>query len=156
MERDNEQTFYCDHGNGFSTYLISTTDHVNVRKRACKVMVEFANGTLEVETLEGKVLAKQGDAIVTGQIGERWPIDRQRFLSKYEPVEPTIDGQSGIYQTRPKRLLGLKMKGPFCVVLPDGVSRLNGSSGDWLIDYGDGSLGIVAARVFADSYEVIV
>jgi hypothetical protein len=47
------------------------------------------------------------------------------------------------------------MSEPFEVILSDGVSRLSGRTGDWLIDYGDGSLGIVAPMIFADTYEIL-
>jgi len=40
-------------------------------------------------------------------------------------------------------------------MLADGVSRLSGHAGDWLVDYGDGSLGIVSPGIFATTYEII-
>jgi len=43
----------------------------------------------------------------------------------------------------------------FEVILADGVSRLTGRAGEWLVDYGDGSLGIVSEPVFATTYEII-
>jgi hypothetical protein len=43
----------------------------------------------------------------------------------------------------------------FKVLLADGESQLTGREGDWLVDYGDGSLGIVSKRVFADTYELV-
>ena len=155
MEHPDEVTFYCHHGGGFSPIVRSNRDHVEVQKKAQDVMVEFAKYPTTVETLEGKVLANRGDAIVTGSHEERWPVIRERFIKKYDPVAPTMFGQDGVYRSRPRRLAGLNMKKRFFVVLQDGVSKLTGSNGDWLIDYGDGSLGIVAARVFIDTYEVI-
>jgi hypothetical protein len=47
------------------------------------------------------------------------------------------------------------MEQPFEVMLADGVSRLTGHAGDWLIDYGDGSLGIVTQAIFATTYEIL-
>jgi hypothetical protein len=47
------------------------------------------------------------------------------------------------------------MSEAFEVVLADGVSRLRGVAGEWLVDYGDGSLGIVAQPIFATTYEII-
>jgi len=35
------------------------------------------------------------------------------------------------------------------------VSRLHGHPGDWLVDYGDGSLGIVSRTIFPTTYEII-
>jgi hypothetical protein len=43
----------------------------------------------------------------------------------------------------------------FQVVLADGISKLKGRAGDWLVDYGDGSLGIVSPEIFTTTYEVI-
>jgi len=51
--------------------------------------------------------------------------------------------------------MALCMRERFEVILSDGVSRLRGHSGDWLVDYGDGSLGIVAPMSFADTYEIL-
>jgi len=47
------------------------------------------------------------------------------------------------------------MPGAFEALLADGVSRLKGQPGDWLVDYGDGSLGIVSQAIFATTYEIV-
>ena len=82
-------------------------------------------------------------------------MSRQHFAEKYEPLDPTVAGAPGIYRALPYRVLALRMNGPFEVVLSDGQSRLSGRPGDWLIDYGDGSLGVVAPSIFADTYETL-
>jgi hypothetical protein len=51
--------------------------------------------------------------------------------------------------------MAVPMTEPFDVLLADGISRLNGRAGEWLVDYGDGSLGIVAPTIFAATYEII-
>jgi hypothetical protein len=51
--------------------------------------------------------------------------------------------------------MAVPMTEAFEVVLADAVSRLHGSAGDWLVDYGDGSLGIVSPPIFATTYEII-
>ncbi len=56
--------------------------------------------------------------------------------------------------SRPSRILALPMDRTFEVVLADGKSRLTGHAGDWLVDYGDGSLGIVSRPIFATTYEI--
>ena len=53
------------------------------------------------------------------------------------------------------RVLALRMDRPFEVMLADGVSRLMGHAGEWLIDYGDGSLGIISMPIFDMTYEVL-
>ena len=50
--------------------------------------------------------------------------------------------------------MALRMTEPFEVLLADGVSRLHGRPGDWLVDYGDGSLGIVTDAIFRVTYEI--
>ena len=35
------------------------------------------------------------------------------------------------------------------------MSKLTGGAGDWLVDYGDGSLGIVSQAIFATTYEIV-
>jgi hypothetical protein len=155
MNNSEERIFNCSHGAGFSPIVSLDPDHINVRKKPIDVVIEFTEDAAEIDTLEGKVLANRGDAIVTGLHGERWPVSRERFLDKYEPILPTVFGQNGSYRSRPRRLLALKMKQRFVVLLSDGVSRLTGAVGDWLLDYGDGSLGIVAARIFVDTYDIV-
>jgi hypothetical protein len=155
MELTEAVTFWCDYGDGFSPAVSAHRDHVAVQKKAQEVQVAFATDATPIDTLEGWVQADRGDAIITGAQGERWPVARERFLSKYEAVAPTVAGRDGVYRSRPRRLVALKMSGQFCVRLPDGISELRGSSGDWLVDYGDGSLGIVAASIFVDSYDLI-
>jgi hypothetical protein len=69
-------------------------------------------------------------------------------------VPPTLEGESGPYHSLRYRVLALQMDRPFEVLLADGVSRLVGHAADWLIDYGDGSLGIVSKPIFDTTYEV--
>ncbi len=51
--------------------------------------------------------------------------------------------------------MAVQMQEPFDVLLADGVSRLSGQPTDWLVDYGDGSLGIVAEPIFTTTYEIV-
>jgi hypothetical protein len=50
--------------------------------------------------------------------------------------------------------MAVPMTNAFEVLLADGVSRLSGRAGEWLVDYGDGSLGIVSEAIFANTYEI--
>lgn len=78
-----------------------------------------------------------------------------RFGASYRPVPPTLPGQPGRYVTLPIQVMAVSMTHPFEVVLSDGRSRLHGKAGDWLVDYGDGSLGIVSKAIFAATYEIV-
>lgn len=140
---------------GFLPHIQAHPHKVRARKRSLPLKVELTAAPCVVETLEGPVCASPGDAIITGTAGERWPVRPDRFKAHYEPVPPTQAGQPGTYRTVPVEVLGIPMSTRFEVLLADGVSRLRGGRGDWLVDYGDGSLGIVARAVFPNIYEII-
>jgi hypothetical protein len=101
------------------------------------------------------VHAAPGDAIITGTTGEHWRVSRARFPDRYRPVPPTVAGQAGRYVSLPNNIMAVPMAEPFEVLLADGISRLNGRAGEWLVDYGDGSLGIVSEAIFATTYDII-
>jgi PGDYG protein len=82
-------------------------------------------------------------------------VSRGHFAEKYRAVPPTVEGQAGRYVSLPNTIMAVPMAGPFEVLLADGVSRLKGRAGDWLVDYGDGSLGIVSPAIFATTYETV-
>ncbi len=140
---------------GFSAAVAEDPRHVDARKLERQVRVRFAAAACTVATHEGAVRANPGDAIITGIHGEEWRVSRARFADKYAPLPPTTSGAPGTYVSRPYRVLALRVQEPFEVGLADGISRLAGRAGDWLVDYGDGSLGIVSAAVFDDTYEII-
>jgi hypothetical protein len=77
------------------------------------------------------------------------------FGDKYRPVPPTRSGEAGTYLSLPNRILALQMTAPFEVLLADGQSRLTGKASDWLVDYGDGSLGVVSQAIFSTTYEIL-
>jgi PGDYG protein len=140
---------------GFSRSVNDDPRHVAARKYERVIQVRFAPTACTVKTSEGIVHAKAGDAIITGTAGETWRVSQAHFAKKYRPVPPTVAGEAGPYMSLPNRILALQMLEPFEVVLADGVSRLRGRSGDWLVDYGDGSLGIVNQAIFATTYEIL-
>jgi hypothetical protein len=140
---------------GFSSFIMEDPRHVAARKLERQVHVSFAPTACTVQTPEGLVHAKAGDAILTGTAGETWRVSQARFPHKYRPVPPVVAGEPGPYWSLRNRILALQMQAPFEVVLADGVSRLTGRAGDWLVDYGDGSLGIVTQAIFATTYEIL-
>ncbi len=140
---------------GFSTAVRDAPSHVIARKLAREVDVRFAEQGCVVRTAEGEVRAKPGDAILTGTSGEHWRVSRSHFPDKYEPVPPTARGESGRYRAKRYQVMALRMAEGFRVILSDGVSELTGRAGDWLVDYGDGSLGIVSPTIFDTTYEVV-
>jgi hypothetical protein len=140
---------------GYSSQISAEPRRIIARKLEREIDVRFTAVACTVQTSEGLVHAAPGDAIITGTAGEHWRVSRARFSDKYRPVPPTVAGEAGRYVSLPNRILAVPMTQPFEVLLADGVSRLTGRAGEWLIDYGDGSLGIVSEAIFATTYEII-
>lgn len=147
--------FRSSSDNGFSPAVASDPHRVSARKLQQHVQVRFTSEACVIETTEGQVHARPGDAIVTGVAGELWRVSYGRFAQKYRPVSPTRAGQPGAYESLPNQVLALQLDRPFMVILADDVSELSGHAGDWLVDYGDGSLGVVAVDIFDLTYEIL-
>ena len=147
---------YCSSGQrGYSTLISADPRRVLARKLEREIEVRFTPVACTVQTPEGVVHARPGDAIITGTAGEHWRVSRARFPDKYRPVPPTLAGEPGRYVSLPNRIIAMPMTEAFDVLLADGLSRLHGQPGEWLVDYGDGSLGIVSAAIFASTYQII-
>lgn len=155
MSKPAPRVFVSSGQPGYSSELSGDARRVQARKYERTVQVRFASEPDTIRTREGVVITRPGDAIITGTAGEHWRVSRKRFPDKYRPVTPTVAGQPGLYASLPYRVLAVQMSEPFEVILADGQSRLSGRSGDWLVDYGDGSLGVVAAAIFDTTYEII-
>jgi hypothetical protein len=150
-----EPVFRSSAQRGYSSAVSGHPARVVARKLSREVDVQFTSTACSVQTQEGLVHARPGDAIVTGGAGERWRVSRGHFAEKYRAVPPTVDGQAGRYVSLPNSIMAVPMPGAFEVLLADRVSRLTGRPGDWLVDYGDGSLGIVSQPIFAATYEIV-
>jgi hypothetical protein len=137
---------------GYSQFVSAHPKRISARKIVREVDVRFTPTACTVKTREGHVKALPGDAIITGAPGEQWRVSRAHFAEKYRPVPPLKAGDDGRYTSLPIRIITVQVQEPFDVLLADGVSQLSGQAGDWLVDYGDGSLGIVAEPVFALTY----
>ena len=147
---------FCSSGQrGYSELIGADPRRVRARKLEREIDVRFTTIACTVQTPEGVVHAAPGDAIITGTAGEHWRVSRARFPDKYRPVPPTVAGEAGRYVSLRNRILALPMTEAFEVLLADGVSRLRGRPGEWLVDYGDGSLGIVSKAIFATTYEIV-
>jgi PGDYG protein len=148
-------TYRCSGRLGFSAEVSGDPRHAEACKLERQVEVLFASRSCTVQTPEGVVHASPGDAILTGNGGHQWRVSRAKFTNKYRPIPPTVEGEAGHYMSLPNRILALQMREGFDVYLADGVSKLSGNAEDWLVDYGDGSLGIVAKNIFATTYEIL-
>jgi hypothetical protein len=140
---------------GYSSAISADPRCVSARKLEREIDVRFTPVECSVHTSEGIVHAAPGDAIITGTAGEHWRVSRARFADKYRPVPPTVAGEPGRYVSLPNRILAVPMTEAFHVMLADGISRLTGRPGEWLVDYGDGSLGIVSEAIFSTTYEIV-
>ncbi len=140
---------------GFQVGIAANVLAVRVRKREQLVQASFAEQACAVQTPEGVVHAHAGDAIVVGGAGEQWPIPPAQFRKKYRPVAPTTAGAAGTYRSLPLPVIALQMCQPFAVELPDRASCLLGEAGDWMVDHGDGRMGVVAEEIFAGTYEIV-
>jgi hypothetical protein len=140
---------------GFSPSVAGDPRRVEARKLERVVEVRFTPIACNVQTPEGLVHAKPGDAILVGTEEDQWCVSIERFGEKYRPLPPTREGEPGSYVSLRNRVMAVRRDEPFEVVLVDGVSRLHGHGGDWLVDYGDGSLSIVAADIFLKIYEIL-
>jgi hypothetical protein len=140
---------------GYSNLVSGDPRRVVARKLEREIDVRFTPVECTIHTPEGVVHARPGDAIITGTAGEHWRVSRARFADKYRPVPPTVAGEAGRYVSLPNRILAVPMSESFEVLLADGVSRLAGRPGEWLVDYGDGSLGIVSEAIFASTYSIV-
>ncbi len=147
--------FRCSGKSGYSDEISGNPQHVEARKLEREVEVRFTDVSCMVRTPEGVVHARPGDAILTGNGGHHWRVSHGKLLHKYRAIAPTVPGATGHYMSLPYHILALKMQAPFEVILADAVSKLTGHAGDWLVDYGDGSLGIVAHDIFSSTYEIL-
>lgn len=128
---------------------------VVVRKRPVRRRVVFARAPGTCATLEGHVAYAPGDAIVTGEQGESWPVARAHFDANYAPTAPTRAGGDGLYERRAAQAHALELDAAARIDLADGRGALCGARGDWLIDYGNGDFGMVRGDIFARTYDVI-
>ncbi len=140
---------------GYLPQITADARRVVARKLERAVQVRFTDAACEIHTREGVVRAKPGDAIITGTGGEQWRVSRARFAEKYRPRPSLEAGLPGTYLSLKYWIHAVPMRRAFEVLLADGESRLSGRAGDWLVDYGDGSLGVVSPAIFATTYEIL-
>jgi hypothetical protein len=125
---------------------------LRVCKKPVPVPVEFATADGTCATLEGPVRFRAGDPILTGVQGERWPVGLDIFRASYEPVPPTRAGENGAYRKAPSISFALRLEQPRDVPVGWQNDPLHGRIGDWMLQYADGSYGVMRDDIFRDSY----
>lgn len=149
-------TWRVEHADGAGAAHTGVAGLAGIRravKHAREVEVRFVDQAGWVPTGEGQVWAEPGDAVLHGAEGDQWCVGGPKFGRKYAAVPPTTAGSNGRYRSLPITVEAVCMDEAFTVQLGDGRSVLRGHPGDWLVDYGDGSLGIVAAHLFDRLYQ---
>ncbi len=126
---------------------------LRVVRKAVAVRVRFARATGVLRTLEGSVPYQPGDALITGLAGEEWPVERAFFFRAYQPGPGLGAGEDGDYLRLAQELWALQMREPFRVRPGKGEALLHGAPGDWLVQYGPKSYGVVRADIFPTLYE---
>jgi hypothetical protein len=132
--------------------LTADPQALRVCKKPDPVRTQFATADGTCETLEGPVRFQAGDAILTGSHGEHWPVGRDTFRAAYDPVPPTHAGEDGDYRKAPSVTLALRLDRPRDVPVGWQNDPLHGRVGDWLLQYADGSYGVIRDPIFRDSY----
>ena len=123
------------------------------KRRLQRFDVIFSGETVQIETLEGLVVCKAGDAIVTGVMGEKWPVPRYIFDENYYPVDPSLlHGQDGAYFRKEIVVQAEQVHSHQVVDLVSGQGRLTASIGDWIVVSADGRKWVVAEQVFSKTY----
>jgi hypothetical protein len=119
------------------------------------VTVQFATTPGALTSAVGVNHYAPGDALITGSTGDSWCVTRDRFDAKYDPVPPTIRGETGRYRNRPVTVLAKQMDVPFNVARTAGGDLLKGNGGDWLLQYAPGDHGIVERTRFERVYRLV-
>jgi len=120
---------------------------LRVIKKPVSVGVAFAGQDGVCRTLEGAVAYRAGDAIVTAQTGESWPIARAKFDESYEET-----GEPGRYRKRPTLAFALRLSNPAKVPAGWRADPLSAKPGDWVLAYADGGFGVVQDSIFRETY----
>jgi len=123
-------------------------------KHSFCVLVEFAEANGVVNTREGMVAYREGDAILTGPSGERWPVGRARFEATYEAASST-DAACGWYCKRPLVVEVRQARTRERVQLRRDEGELLAQPGDWVVTAPDGGQWVVEQDIFAQTYQLL-
>lgn len=103
-----------------------------------------------INTKEGTVSCKTGDAVLTGVKGEQWPIKRDTFEKTY-----IFNQETGICFKRPEVVMVEKMSKPFSVVVSWSNDPIQGKAGDYRVSNVEGTDSwVVDNEIFNETYVV--
>ena len=118
------------------------------------VLDSFAVENGALMSLEGLNRYCCGDAIVKAESGNRWVVSRERFEQKYQALGQTQMGEDGQYAARQIPVLARQMHEPFSIARSAGGDVLNGTAGDWLVQYAPDDFGVVEQTRIALVYRL--
>jgi len=133
--------------------LTAHTQSFDAISKPIIVDVHFASKDGELQTLEGIVKYKKGDAIIKGVEGEQWPISFSHFKTTYESGLLVPLGQNGRYTKRIKKVVALIINKTIDIELSDERGTLHGEPGDILVQYAPGDLAIIDSCIFNKTYQ---
>lgn len=120
---------------------------------AAEFEVVFSREMCTVMTLEGPVQCQLGDAIVTGVIGEIWPVQRSIFDQNYCPLDHQFThGTDGIYVRKETQVSAEQIQNLQTVKLGENRGILKPCVDDWLVVNSEGQQWVVADKVFTKTY----
>lgn len=119
-------------------------------KKPVTLTFVFAADDQVVETLEGPVTCKAGDAIVSGTKHDSWPIPRERFEQTYD-----FDPSTGRCSKKMAWVEAEELTETTTVKLGWSDDSLTGQAGDFLVTYSDNDQGIVERDIFFETYVVV-
>ena len=122
-------------------------------KKNIVTKVEFAVEPGELQTIEGLIKYQIGDALITGVKEERWPIKRLNFEKSYQPIYPSVMGQSGNYLKIKTTVEARQTKSKETIEISGG--QLDAKKGDWIVTSPDGSQWVVDNNIFSETYQKI-
>ena len=117
--------------------------------------IEFASSPGVLDTPEGPVRYSEGDAIVRGDNGELWPVNREYVQKSYTPSKGVEFGSNGAYAKASQIVTVLQMSDITRIDLHDCKGILTGVAGDWLVEYSRGDIAVVGRTQFERLYELL-
>ena len=127
--------------------LSQDPDAFQTAKKPIPLNFRYAEDGETIETKEGPVTARVGDAVMTGTEGEQWPIPAESFKQTYNILEPGLAAKKDI------PVFAKEMTDSFQVKVSWSSDLLQGDPGDFLVQYGPADYGVVGAEIFRKTYK---
>lgn len=116
-------------------------------KQPTPVKYEIATKPGVIDTLEGPVKYERGHVIMTGPIGEKYPITFEKFSGLY-------DYTPGAPEATPKKILKLAKLADHDGMIHTNWGNLEYQVGeDYIVRHGKNDYGVVKKDIFAQTYE---